>query len=229
MRFMARGTAFKSHRCVLKGKWTALVTVALEAAWLVGGEALSHCPACASVRVVTIDAEDCAFWYSMVKRFLKLSHHIDVARGALLVDRSRLARHQPKWTVGVNLMTHRTRHLIFNMAALQTARMRRPAEVANQAKFVGRGGSEFQRIPNILSGSRFRVFLPRAMARFASLSLPAALDIGFNSVMGVPRECVADILMARSTGLGACIRGRLSLRGSLSGGIGRHHEQKCRR
>src|SRR5206468_6548394 len=116
-----------------------------------------------------------------------------------------LARHQPQRTVGVNFMTRRTRHLIFGMAALQTARMRGLAEVANQAEFVGCGGAELFWIPNILGGSRFRVFLTGAVTRFAGLSLPAPLRICFYRVMRVPPERVGDILIAGSARLGSCI------------------------
>src|SRR5258708_29132206 len=37
VRFVARGAAFKTHRGVLEGEWTALVAMALEAARLVVG------------------------------------------------------------------------------------------------------------------------------------------------------------------------------------------------
>src|SRR5476649_1289894 len=52
VRFVARGTAFKAHRRVLKGEGTALVSMALEAARLIGAETLSHGGAYAAVRVV---------------------------------------------------------------------------------------------------------------------------------------------------------------------------------
>jgi len=104
-----------------KGERTALVSMAFEAARLVGGETLSHRRACGSVGIVAIDAGHRAFRYSMMKRFLKLSHHIGVQAAALVADRRRFARHQPKRTVGVNFMARRASHLIPRMAALQAA------------------------------------------------------------------------------------------------------------
>src|SRR5471030_2453214 len=82
VRFVARGTAFKAHRRVLKREWTALVSMALETARFVGGESLIHGVACAAVRVVAIDAGHRAFRHPMMKWFLKLRHHVGVAGGA---------------------------------------------------------------------------------------------------------------------------------------------------
>jgi hypothetical protein len=89
---------------VLKGEWTALVSMALEAARLVGGETLRHRGTNASMRVVAINAGHRAFGHPVMKRFLKLRYDVGVARGAKLVDRRWLARYQTERAIGVNLV-----------------------------------------------------------------------------------------------------------------------------
>ena len=149
VRLMARCAAFKPHRRVLKREWAALVSMTLETAGLVGGETLSHCGACTAVRVMAIDARHCAFRHPMAKRFLKLSHHIGVARGALLIDCRGLARYQTERATGVNLVAGGAGDLIFRMAALQAAGVRGLAQVASQTDLVGCGSREFPGIANV--------------------------------------------------------------------------------
>ena len=142
VRIVARGTAFKAHRRVLKSEWAALVSMALEAARLVGGETLCHRGPDAAVWVVAIDAGHRAFRYPMMKRFLKLRHYVGVASGAQLVDRSGLAGHQAQGAVGVNLVAGSARNLVLGVAALQTPHVRRLAQVTAQADLIGRGGGK---------------------------------------------------------------------------------------
>jgi hypothetical protein len=149
VRFMASGTAFKADRCVFKGERTALVSMALEAAWLIGRETLRHCGPYASVRVVAIDAGHCAFHHPVMKRFLKLRRDGSVADGALLVDRRRLARNHTQGAVSVHFVARGAGDLVLGMAVLQTPHMRRLAEVASQANLVGGAGRERPGIANI--------------------------------------------------------------------------------
>jgi hypothetical protein len=121
MRLMACGAIFEPDRRMFKREWTALVAMTLETAGFIGAEVPGHRATCAAVRVVAIDAGHGAFRHSMVKRLLKLSHRIDVACGALLVDGRGLARHQSQRTVGVDLVARGAGHLIFCVTALQAA------------------------------------------------------------------------------------------------------------
>src|SRR5207248_8102968 len=142
VRLVARGAAFKTYGRVLEREWSALVPMAPETARLVGAERLSHRGTRAAVRIVAVDAGHCAFRHPMVKRLLKLRHDVGVARGALLVDGGGLARHQPErgmdWPGAgrrgsVNLVAGRAGHVIFRMAALQTAGVSGLPEMAAEA------------------------------------------------------------------------------------------------
>src|SRR5204863_4984915 len=72
VRLVAGGTALETNRRVLKSEWAALVAMAFETARLSGGKTLSHRTACASVRVVAIDARHRDFRHAMVKMPLNL-------------------------------------------------------------------------------------------------------------------------------------------------------------
>jgi len=219
MGLVACGAAFKAHRCVLKGEWTALVSMTLEATGLVGGETPGHRAPRASVRVMAIDARHRPFRQPVAERLLKLRHYIGVAGGALPVDGSGLARYQPERTARVNFMTRRAGHLILGMAALQTASVRWLAKVASQTHSVRRGGSQLSGIANIRGGERFGMFLSRTVAGFASLSLPASLAIRLHGVMRIPAERIRDILVTSSARFGTGIRRRRGRGGGLARGI----------
>ena len=151
-------------------------------------------------------------------------HDVDVARGALFIDRRGLARDHAERAVGVNLVASRAGHLILGMAALQTPDVRRLAQVASQADLVGRGGSQLRWIANIFGRNRLGVFLAGAVARFAGFSLPSAPGIRFHRVMRVPRESVGDILMARPAGFGTRIRRRWRWLTLACGSRSCHHQ-----
>src|SRR6266699_5454669 len=112
------------------------------------------------------------------------------------------------------------------MAALQTSSLRSLPEVAAEAYSIGCGGGELAGIANIFGGHGLGVFLGRAVAGFAGLSLPAALWVRVYRVMRVPRESVGDILVARSARFGTRIRGRRRRGWSLAPRTPRDHHQK---
>jgi hypothetical protein len=120
MGFMTGGATLESHRRMFERERTALIAVTLKAAGFIRAEAPGHRGTQASVRVVAIHAGHRTLRHRMVKRLLKLSHRIEVAGGALLIDGRSLARHQTQRTVGVDLMTCGAGHLIVCVTALQT-------------------------------------------------------------------------------------------------------------
>jgi len=96
-----------------------------------------------------------------VKRLLELRPDIQVAAGALAVDRRCLARQHAGGSVGVHLVTRCTSDLVSGMAALQPSDMCRLIEVTAHADPVGCSGRKLRGIANIVSRCRFGVLLRR--------------------------------------------------------------------
>src|ERR1700682_4040138 len=121
---------------MLEGERTAFIPVTVETSRFVRGEYLRHCRANAPVRIMAIDAGHRAFRQLVVVRPLELRPDIDVTARALLVNRGSFASHKAQRPVGMNLVTRGAGHLILDMAALQSANVRRLVQVARQAAAV---------------------------------------------------------------------------------------------
>ena len=124
------------------------------------------------------------------------------------------------------------------MAALDAPDVRGLVLMALQAAPVHLAGSGFRWIEDVRGRGRFRVFGSRAMARFATLALPAALLAGFHGLMRVLLERLNDVFVTplarlRSHIGGGLIGGLLLLRrlGRLLRRSGRksQDQQKARR
>ena len=176
---MTGGASLEAHGAMLEGKWTSLIAVAAQAPRFIGGETLRHRRPDAAVRIVAIDAAHRAFGKFVVSGPLKLRPHIDVTRGALLIDRDRLAHHQRVPVVGVNLVTRGAGDLILGMTALQSAHVRGLVQVTGQADFIGSGRGELGGIANVGGVGRFGMLLSRSMAGFAGSALPLMFRIAF--------------------------------------------------
>jgi hypothetical protein len=203
VRLVASSATFKSDGCVLECEWTALITVAIETARLVGGEILLHRGADGTVRIVAIHATHGVFGQLMVIRLLELRPDIQMATGALGVDGRVAMGHESHRTVGMNLVTCGASHLVLGMAVLQTPHLRGGVEMAAHANLVGRGRGHFRGLADVRRRCRFGVFLRRAVAGFAGSAGKAAVLIGIHLGVRALLERVEDVFVAGAARVGS--------------------------
>ena len=217
MRLMAGHTTFETHRPMFERKRPTLVAMAVQASRLVRGEGLRHRRTDTAVRIVTVDTAHRAFRQLMMIGPLKLRPDVGMAARALLVDRSRLAVHQPVGLIRVNFMAGSAGDLIFRMAAFETAHVGRLIQMAGETDLVCSRGYELRWIADVGGRRRFCVHLRGSMAGLAAASHPAAFCVGFDRLVGAFDEPVIDILVTDLADFRADVtRGESSGRSSRS-------------
>ena len=125
MHFVTRGAALEPYGRVLEREGSAFVAMALEATGLVRGEDLGHRRTNAAVWIVAIHASHCALRQLVMIGSLKLRPDVGMAARTLLVHSRGRSHHKPVRAVRVDLMTGDAGDLIFRVAALQAADVRR--------------------------------------------------------------------------------------------------------
>jgi hypothetical protein len=149
MRLMARGAAFESHRFMLECEGAALIAVAVETSGFVGAEALLHRGAYGTVRIVAIDAAHRVLRQLVMVGLLELRPYVQVATGALRIDRGVAVWYQTQGPIRVNFVATHARDLILGMTVLQSAHLRRRVEMAIHANLVGRSHGQLRRLADI--------------------------------------------------------------------------------
>jgi len=190
VRLVACGARLGFDGRVLENKGPAFIRVALEAAGIVGINGLQH-PARdgASMRVVAVHAGHSAFWEAVLERPLKAGPDVGMAFGALRINVGRLARNKVLRAASMDGVARRTAYLVPRMAAVDTAGVSRPVQVARQAELVVRTGFQLCGLNDVGGAHRLRMFAARPVARLAC-------PVGFDLLMRIFLKRFEDIFMA---------------------------------
>ncbi len=121
---MAALAAFFAHRRMLESEGSALITVALETARLVGTGHPEQARLQAAVWIVAIDARHGIFGNAMFERLRERGFHIDMAAFALGIDRGGLTGNRSIGTMRVDRVALHTANGVPGVTGFEASRNR---------------------------------------------------------------------------------------------------------